>query len=147
MTFVRGQPKPPSGGRRKGTPNKGTERARRLIAEGDDREIVAKVIAGAKAGDPEARRIYFRHLRPPPPSPAPEATFAPAPFDLRAMATLKDASEELLRIAGAVAAGELDHGTGQFLITIIKAFAETLTGVKTEREIAIADGLKPGGGA
>jgi hypothetical protein len=74
-------------------------------------------------------------------------TFTPTPFELHPIATLKEASEEMLRIAGVVAAGALDHDTGQFLIATIKAFAETLTVVKTEREITLTDALKSGGGA
>jgi hypothetical protein len=60
------------------------------------------------------------------------------------MATLKEASEEMLRVAGVVAAGELDHDTGQFLIAAIKAFVETLTGVKIEKEIDAGDALATG---
>jgi hypothetical protein len=144
MTFVRGQPKPANSGKRKGSVNKGTERQRRLIAEGDDLEIVSKVVASAKLGDIEARRIYFRFLRPPPPR---SATFAPAPFEFRKPATMEEASAETNRIAEAVAIGELDHATGEFLLAALRTFVETLAGVKTEREIAAIDALKPGGGA
>jgi hypothetical protein len=103
--------------------------------------IVDRVLADAKAGDAEARRLYFRYLRRPPP----EATFTPEPFELRPMATLQEASEEILRIGVVVAAGQLDHGTGNFLIGILRTFMEGLSGVKTEREIAAADALKSGG--
>jgi hypothetical protein len=37
-----------TGGRRKGSPNKGTERARRLISEADDKAIVDRVVREAK---------------------------------------------------------------------------------------------------
>jgi hypothetical protein len=113
-------------------------RERRLIADGDDQEIVAKVVASAKLGDIEARRLYFRFLRSPP---ARGATFTPKPFELRRLATLGEASEEILRVAGVVAAGELDHDTGQLIINAVKVFAETLAGVKTEREIAAGNAL------
>ena len=68
MTFAKGKSKPANSGRRKGTPNKGSERARRLVSEAADAAIVKKVIADARSGaDPEARRLYFRYLRPPSP--------------------------------------------------------------------------------
>jgi len=73
------------------------------------------------------------------------ATFAPKPFDLKKPATLEEAGAETLRIAGAVAAGELDHDTGEFLIAAIKTYVETLTGIKLEREIAAVDALKAAG--
>jgi hypothetical protein len=67
MTFVKGEPRPPNAGRRAGTPNKATVRERELrrVASEDDRTIVNDVIQRAKAGDVEARRLYFRYLRPP----------------------------------------------------------------------------------
>jgi hypothetical protein len=143
MTFVRGGQKPANSGRRKGTPNRGTERERRLIAEGDDQQIVSKVVAEAKAGDPGARQIYFRYLRPGPPRPA---SFAPAPFAYMKPTTMAEANAEMNRIAEAVAGGELDLDTGQFLVGAVRAVVETLTGVKIEKEIAAADALKPGSG-
>jgi hypothetical protein len=53
MSFTKGQPKPPNSGKRKGSVNKGTERARRLIAEGDDKIIIDKIVTDAKNGDAE----------------------------------------------------------------------------------------------
>jgi hypothetical protein len=50
MSFARGHAK--KGGRRKGTPNQGTERARRLISEADDKEIVDAIVRDAKANNP-----------------------------------------------------------------------------------------------
>jgi hypothetical protein len=47
MSFPKGKPLPANSGR-KGTPNPGAERARRLISEDDDKQIVERVIAGAK---------------------------------------------------------------------------------------------------
>ena len=64
--FVKGEPRPANAGRRKGTPNKVTERARRLISAADDKKIVDGVVSSAELGDVEARRIYFRYLRPAP---------------------------------------------------------------------------------
>jgi hypothetical protein len=113
-----------------------------LVPEADDREIVDKVVSEAKAGNFGAM-LYFRYLRPPPP----RATFTPTPFDVPPLATLSDASAELLRVGAAVAMGVLDHQTGEFLVTMVKAFVETQVGVKTEREIALTDASKPGSGS
>jgi hypothetical protein len=131
--FVRGQPKTPGSGKKKGSVNKN-------ISERSDKKIVDKIVTAAENGDPNAQRMYLQYLRPRPPQPR-LPTFAPKPFELNAMATLADAALETQRIAGAVANGELDHDTGQFLIAAIRAFAETLTGVKLEKEIAAADAL------
>jgi hypothetical protein len=138
MAFRKGQSKLANSGRRRGTPNKATARRFRPASEVDDKAIVDKVIADAKDGDRAAQQIYFRHLRAPTPR---EPTFTPEPFPLRPLTTLKDASEETLRVAGAVAEGKLDHDTGAFLVTAIRAFVETLTVVKTEAENAAVDAL------
>ena len=61
MSFPKGKPRPANSGRRKGTPKRGTERARRLIADADDKAIVERVILGAKAGEAETLRVYFRY--------------------------------------------------------------------------------------
>ncbi|HZZ23594.1 MAG TPA: hypothetical protein VFE60_13930 [Roseiarcus sp.] len=139
MTFAKGQPKPPNGGRRKGTPNRGTVRAHRLVSEASDKVIVDKVVQDAESGDHAARQIYFRFLRPPQPK---SASFTPQPFELRKPTTMEEAGAETLRIADAVALGQLDHDSGQFLIAALKTFVETLAGVKIEKEIAAADALK-----
>ena len=144
MTFVKGQPRPPNGGRKKGTPNRGTMRAHRLVSEAHDKTIISKVVADAESGDHAARQLYFRFLRPPQPR---SATFAPQPFDLHKPATIEEARIETLRVAEAVAAGELDHDTGQFLIAALKAHVEILAGAKLEKEIAAADALKAGDGS
>jgi hypothetical protein len=73
------------------------------------------------------------------------ATFAPKPFELQKLTTLEEAGAETLRIAGAVATGELDHDTGEFLIAAIKSYVETLTGIKLEKEIAATDALRGAG--
>jgi hypothetical protein len=53
--FVKGKPRHPNAGRKKGTPNRGTVRARRLISEGADREIIDKIVTDARAGDWQAQ--------------------------------------------------------------------------------------------
>jgi hypothetical protein len=133
-----------TGGRVKGTPNKNTDRRHRLLEalNVDDAEIINGVIRDAKAGDHAARHLFFRFLRP---QPARSATFVSRSFELKKLTTIEDASLETLRIAEVVASGDLDHGTGEFLLAAIRAFVETLTGVKTEKEIAATDALKMGG--
>jgi hypothetical protein len=93
--FAPGQAKPANSGRRKGTPNQGTERQRRLVSESDDKLIVDRVVNDAKAGDAEARRIYFRFLRPP----LSRETFV-SPIDYTAPETVEDATEEARRAGG-----------------------------------------------
>jgi hypothetical protein len=139
MTFVKGQPRPPNAGRRKGTPNRGTLRAYQLIADNRDRKIVEGVIIDAENGDHAARQLYFRYLRPPQPKSAP---FTPQPFDFRRPTTMEEAAQENLRISEAVASGRLDHDTGQFLIVSLKTHVEILAGVKLEKEIAATEALK-----
>jgi hypothetical protein len=55
---------------------------------------------------------------------------------------MEEAAAENLRIAEAVAAGTLDHDTGQFLIAALKTHVEILAGVKIEKEIAATEALK-----
>ena len=59
MQFAKGKPRAANAGRRKGTPNRGTERARRLISEADDKTIVDKVVKDAKANNPAALCSLF----------------------------------------------------------------------------------------
>ena len=71
MSFAQGRAK--TGGRRKGSPNKGTERARRLISEADDKAIVDQIVRDAKASNPAALTLDLRysgarHCRVRPPS-------------------------------------------------------------------------------
>jgi hypothetical protein len=54
--FTKGTPKPPNSGKRKGSPNKGTESARRLI-EADGKAIVDQIVRDAKANNPHALQV------------------------------------------------------------------------------------------
>jgi hypothetical protein len=114
-------------------------RAHLLVSEARDKTIVDKVVQDAESGDHAARQIYFRYLRPPQPK---TASFTPQPFDFRKPASMEEAAAENLRIAEAVAAGTLDHDTGQFLIAALKTHVEILAGVKIEKEIAATEALK-----
>jgi hypothetical protein len=146
MTFVKGQRKPPNAGRRAGTPNKRTVIAR---THPDALDHLAKVMASTDPLiTPELKMraaIGLAQYQHPKPGAPREATFNLNPFKLNKLTTLEDAGAETLRVAVAVASGELDHDTGQFLVAAIRAFVETLAGVKTEKEIAAADALRVGG--
>jgi hypothetical protein len=111
--FAHGRAK--TGGRRPGSPNRGTERARRLISEADDEVIVTRVITGAKAGEPEALRTYFRYLRPP----------TPRFLNLIALEppkTAQEARDAIARITSMVAMGEVDGEHGGRVIAGLEAF-------------------------
>lgn len=111
--FPRGHAK--AGGRKKGTPNRGSERARKLISEADDKVIVDRVILGAKAGEAEALRTYFRYLRPP----------TPRFLNLIALEppkTAQEARDAIARITSMVAMGEVDGEHGGRVIAGLEAF-------------------------
>jgi hypothetical protein len=103
MTFVKGKPRPPNAGRRAGTPNKATERARRLIAEGRDRAIVDKITEGAETGDRAFAAMYLKHLRPP----RPRETFVTPIPDYAKPASIEAARQAILDLGERLAKGEL----------------------------------------
>jgi hypothetical protein len=116
--FAKGGPKPANSGRRKGTPNQGTTRARRLIADGADKKIVDKVVNDAQAGDIDARRLYFRYLRP---APSRSETFI-GPIDYQAPKTVEDARVRILELGERLARHEISLEAHDSLIGGIKAF-------------------------
>jgi hypothetical protein len=106
MTFVKGAPRPPNGGRRKGTPNKGTVRAKRLIAEGADKAIIDKIVADARDGDRAAQALYLRHLRVPMPrTPA----LNPTPIDVEAPQTIEETRALAARLAVDITSCPVGH--------------------------------------
>lgn len=113
--FAQGTPRPANSGRRKGSPNKGTERARRLVSESDDKAIVQRVITGAKAGEPEALRVYFRYLRPPTPR------FL-NPIDYTPPQSLEEARAAFLGLGQRLMSGEIPLEAYDALVTGIKAY-------------------------
>jgi hypothetical protein len=129
MAFAKGHPK--YGGKRKGSVNKGTERAKRLIAETDDAAIVRQTVANAKVGDVASQGLYYRFLRPPTPKPK----YIGRPVDLRPVATAKEALAQLAEIVGRVASGELDLEGSQALIEGLKAFVAAYSAVELEDEV------------
>jgi len=118
MSFTKGQPKPPNSGKRKGSVNKGTERARRLIAEGDDKIIIDKIVADAKNGDAEARRLYVRNLRPPPPR---SETFI-GPIDYVKPSGVEGAREAILALGERAAKHEISVEAHDTLVNGLKVY-------------------------
>jgi hypothetical protein len=116
--FAKGKPRHPNAGRRKGTPNKGTTRAKRLISEGDDKKIVDAIVAAAKLGDIEARRVYFRHLRPPPP----HSERYVEPIDYTAPKAVEEARGVILDLGERLAKGTISLEIHDALISGLKVF-------------------------
>jgi hypothetical protein len=120
MKFAKGKSK--TGGRRKGTLNKKTmraRRARRLISEADDKAIIDQVVTAAKLGaDPEARRLYFRYLR----SPLSSETFVGPIDDYAAPKTLEEARAMFLVLGERLAKREISVEAHDALINGIKAY-------------------------
>jgi hypothetical protein len=115
--FVKGKPRPASSGRRAGTPNKATQaqQARQAKANADDEEIIRKVIEGCKANDPEALRIYFRHLRP-----LPQRYLGP--HEYRAPQDIETARAMILTLGEQLAAGRIAAELHDSLVNGLKAY-------------------------
>lgn len=135
MAFFKGKPRPTNAGRRKGTPNKATERARRLISAADDKAIIEKVVADAKVGEPEALRIYFRFLRPPLPR------FL-GPIDYVAARTPEAARAALLELSERLAQGAIAIELHDALVNDIKVYLADRAVEQEERLVRIEDILR-----
>jgi hypothetical protein len=117
--FPKGKPRHPKAGRRRGTPNKGTERARKLIIESDDKIIADKVIEAAKNGDTQATQTYYRFLRPPMPK-----VVAGKPIDIDTPTNAQGAREAIVKIAMMIARNEVDGEHGARVITGLQAYLD-----------------------
>jgi hypothetical protein len=135
MTFVKGQPKPPNGGRKKGTPNKGSIRAKLLVAEADDSAIVKQVVDLAKGGSALHQSIYFRFLRPP----APKPKVNPTPVAVRTPKTVEEVREINGELLAKVLAGKLDLDAAQVAAGLLKAVETSIVGFDLQ---ALLDDLK-----
>lgn len=102
MRFTKGTPKPAGSGKKKGSVNKATEAARKLVSEADDKAIVDRVLEQAKGGDIAAIGLYFRYLRPP----APRVTYV-SQIAYRAPKTVIDARQLIIVLGERLANGEL----------------------------------------
>jgi hypothetical protein len=107
-----------TGGRKKGTPNKSTERRRRLLAaiDDDDREIIDRVIADARNGDHAARQIYFRFLRP-----SSRETFV-RPIGYAKPKSVEQARELVLGLGECLAKGEVSVEAHDALVGGLKVY-------------------------
>lgn len=137
MPFAKGKPRPPNAGRRRGTPNRGTERARRLISDDDDKQIVERVITGAKNGEPEPLRVYFRYLRPPTPR------FL-TPIDYTSPQSLEEARAAFLELGQRLMNGEIPLEAHDALITGLKAYLGDTTAEQEKRLSRLEDLLRDG---
>jgi hypothetical protein len=108
MAFAKGQARPPNSGRGKGTPNKATAHRRRLLdaINTDDKIIIKRVIAEAKAGDHAARQLYFRYLRP---ERKPETYLEPT--EHKTPASVEEARAEILELSRRLTEGEISLET------------------------------------
>ena len=141
MQFAEGKPRPANAGRRKGTPNCGTERARRLISEADDKEIVARVVIAAKAGDPHATQLYFRFLRPPP-----SRTAYTVPINLEPPKSAPEARDMIAEVTSMIAKAEIDGEHGSRVIVGLEAFMGARV-AELEAKVKTLIGARKGNGA
>jgi hypothetical protein len=114
--FKKGRQK--TGGRAKGTPNHNTVRERRLVADKDDRKIIDGVIEASKAGDPSARVVYFRYVRPASPR---TGTFL-KPIDYKVPTTVDEAHAAILALGGRLAKGEISLEAHDAFVGGLRAF-------------------------
>jgi hypothetical protein len=75
-------------------------------------------VASAEAGDIESRRLYFRHLRPPPPRPE---TFV-GPIDYARPETVEAARHRILDLGGRLAKHEISLEAHDALVNGLKAY-------------------------
>jgi hypothetical protein len=113
-----------TGGRVKGTPNRATERQRRFLeaVNEDDRQIIDRTIADAKAGNLQAVALYYRFLRPPRPR------LNPTPIEMTKPETIADvraaAAELMIKAMG----GELDLDAAGAASAFLKAIESSILG-------------------
>jgi hypothetical protein len=138
--FAKGGARPAGSGRRKGSPNKGTERAKRLIAEGDDKVIVDQVVNDAKAGDHAARQVYFRFLRPPPP----HETFIGPIEGYKAPETVEEARATILSLGERLARHEISVEAHDALVNGLKAYLGDKAAEQQKKLDELEDALRSG---
>jgi hypothetical protein len=114
--FAKGKPRHPKAGRRRGTPNKGIVRARKLVMESDDKIIADKVIEAAKNGDVQAWATYYRYIRPP------AAKVVGKPIDLKPPTTAQEARDSIALIARMIAIGAIDAEHGSRVVSALEAY-------------------------
>jgi hypothetical protein len=117
--FAKGQPRAANAGRRKGTPNKASAHRRRLLEaiNADDKVILDRIIAEAKAGDPNARNLYLRHICP---QRRPETFLDPA--DYKTPETVEEARETILKLGERLIKGDISLETHDALVAGLRAY-------------------------
>jgi hypothetical protein len=117
MTFTKGQPRPANAGRRPGSLNRATVRARYVVSEADDKAIINKLVEEAKTGNAAAIGLYLRYLRPP----QPRETI-PSPIDYMAPTTIVEAKTMVLVLGERLAKGELAVEVHDALVSGLRIF-------------------------
>jgi hypothetical protein len=119
MAFVKGKPRPPGAGRKKGSANKATERVRKLLEDNaaEDKLIEDKLKEAAKTGDMTAIGLYYRWVRPP----LPRATYI-APIEYSAPKTLEEARQTIIVLGERLAKGEISIEAHDTLVAGLRAY-------------------------
>jgi hypothetical protein len=104
-------------GRRKGTPNKNGQHARRLFAEGEDKAIADKIIRDAKAGDANARALYLRYIRP-----IRRVETVLKPVEYKAPESVEEARAAILMLSAQLAKGEIGLEMHDALVSDLRAY-------------------------
>jgi hypothetical protein len=128
--FAKGHAHNPRSGRPKGSPNKGTTRAKRLIADADDEDIVKQTVAAAKTGDIAAQQLYYRFLRPPRPR------LNPTPVEIPRPTTIEDVRNAGGDLVIKTLVGELDMDAATVAAALLKAVESSIVGSDLEGELA-----------
>lgn len=120
-----------TGGRRAGTPNQATAHRRRLLEaiNADDKIILGRVIAEAKAGDHAARNLYFRYVRP---ERRPETFLDPT--EHKKPETVEEARAEILELSERLTRGEISLETHDAKVNDLRIFLGD-TAVDQRREL------------
>jgi hypothetical protein len=85
--------------------------------DADDRVILDRIIAEAKAGDPNARNLYLRYIRP---HQRPETILDPV--DYKSPESLAEARETVLKLSQRLAKGEISLEMHDALINDLRAY-------------------------
>jgi Family of unknown function (DUF5681) len=127
MPFQPGQSGNPAG-RPRGSRNKGTVIAEKLLDDGAG-ELTRAAIARAIDGDPAALRACMDRLLPP-------LRHRPLDFDLPPLVTLADAPPAINAIAQGLAHGELDREGAAVLLRAVREFTRALAAVERAKRAA-----------
>jgi hypothetical protein len=121
MPFVKGQPKPPTSGRRRGTPNR-VRRVGRIpkVPKSEDERIIDDVIRKARKGDIEATKLYLRFLRT-------RSQVFLGPYAFVPPANPEEARAAILALAAQLAAGKISLELHDALIGDLKVYLGAIT--------------------